>query len=567
MPSAVTVVGTNVGSLTGRMEANESSQNPEPQEGVPSGPEAVVPPADVVGAQPTQRSTYWLTRFVILRLLGFVYLTAFLVAAHQIVPLVGHEGILPADTYLQRVAQHFGSVGEGFRNLPSLFWWRNSDELMRGVAWGGVALSALVLAGYANSIILLVLWFLYMSFIHVGQIWYSYGWETQLLETGFIAAFLCPLIDGRPFARTAPPVVVLWVYRWLIFRIMLGAGLIKIRGDECWRDLTALVYHYETQPVPNPLSRLLHAAPVWFHRLGVLWNHFVELVVPWFGFWPGRCRNFAGFLMAGFMITLILSGNLSFLNWLTIIPCLACIDDSIWRRILPAWLVQRSEMAERSKRDSKVQTVLGCVFALIVAGLSVAPVRNLFSSAQAMNASFDPLHLVNTYGAFGTVGRERYEIVFEGNEKTMSDSSDDWREYAFKVKPGDPMRRPPIITPYHYRLDWQIWFVGIPSTHRDLNTLPRPEHYPWVAKFMWKLLHNDAGTLSLLAGNPFPEKPPRYVRALVYRYRFAPLTGAGSEGAWWSRERVGNWFPAVSLYSPEFRQFLQAFGLVRPNEE
>jgi hypothetical protein len=149
----------------------------------------------------------------------------------------------------------------------------------------------------------------------------------------------------------------------------------------------------------------------------------------------------------------------------------------------------------------------------------------------------------------------------------MSDSSDDWREYAFKVKPGDPMRRLPIITPYHYRLDWQIWFVGIPSTHRDLNTLPRPEHYPWVAKFMWKLLHNDAGTLSLLAGNPFPEKPPRYVRALVYRYRFAPLTGAGSEGAWWSRERVGNWFPAVSIYSPEFRQFLQAFGLVRPNEE
>jgi hypothetical protein len=512
-------------------------------------------------------TTYWLTRFVILRLLGLVYLTAFLVAAHQIVPLVGHDGILPADTFLQRVAKHFGSVESGFKNLPSLFWWKLSDDWLQGVAWVGVGLSAVVLAGYANSLILLVLWGLYMSFIHVGQIWYSYGWETQLLETGFIAVFLCPLLDGRPFARSAPPVVVLWVYRWLIFRIMLGAGLIKIRGDECWRDLTALVYHYETQPVPNPLSRLLHAAPVWFHKAGVLWNHFIELVVPWFGFWPSRLRNTAGILMAAFMGTLILSGNLSFLNWLTIIPCLACVDDAVWRRILPHWIVRCSELAETQRKSSRAPMIAAGLFAVVVAVLSVAPVRNLVSSSQAMNASFDPLHLVNTYGAFGTVGRERYEIVFEGNERTMSDSSEEWKEYSFKVKPGDPTRRPPVITPYHYRLDWQIWFVGIPSTHRDLSTLPRPEHYPWVAKFMWKLLHNDRGTLSLLADHPFPEKPPRYVRALVYRYQFSPVSGSGADGSWWKRERVGTWFPAVSLYSPEFRQFLQTFGLITPGEE
>ena len=546
-------------------------------DGISSGSDSTAVPPDpsvepvLVANSPQRerpaRSTYWLTRFVILRLLGLVYLTAFLVAAHQIVPLVGHDGLLPADTFLQRVAKHFGSVQSGFKSLPSLFWWKLSDELLQGVAWVGVGLSAVVLAGYANSIILLILWGLYMSFIHIGQIWYSYGWETQLLETGFIAAFLCPLFDGRPFARSAPPLVVLWIYRWLIFRIMLGAGLIKLRGDECWRDLTALVYHYETQPVPNPLSRLLHAAPVWFHKVGVLWNHFIELVVPWFGFWPRHVRNVAGLLMSAFMGTLIFSGNLSFLNWLTIIPCLACIDDAVWRKVLPRWIVVRSELAESARKTSRGPMVAGSVFAAVVAVLSIAPVRNLVSSSQAMNASFDPLHLVNTYGAFGTVGRERYEIVFEGNERTMSDSSEEWKEYSFKVKPGDPARRPPVITPYHYRLDWQIWFVGIPSTHRDLNTLPRPEHYPWVAKFMWKLLHNDAGTMSLLAGNPFPEKPPRYVRALVYRYQFRPVSGPEADGSWWKRERVGMWFPAVSIYSPELRHFLQTFGLITPGEE
>lgn len=509
--------------------------------------------------------TYWLTRFVILRLLGLVYLVAFLVAAHQILPLIGHEGILPADLFLQRVSQHFGSASAGFQKLPSLFWWNVSDACLLCASWVGVALSTLVLCGYANSLVLLVLWALYMSIIHVGQFWYSYGWETQLLETGFVAVFLCPLLDTRPFARMPPPVVALWIYRWLIFRIMLGAGLIKMRGDECWRDLSALFYHYETQPVPNPLSRILHFAPQWFQKFGVLWNHFVELIVPWFGFWPGRVRNVAGVLMASFMGVLIVTGNLSFLNWLTIIPCLACIDDSVWRRVLPGALVARAEQAETQKTRSRFPLVAGGLFAAVVAWLSIEPVKNLVSPHQAMNASFDTLHLVNTYGAFGTVGRERYEIVFEGTDESLPVESAKWLEYEFKVKPGDPMRRPAIITPYHYRLDWQIWFAAIPNVHYDLRTLPTPQHYPWVVTFVWKLLHNNAGTLSLLATNPFPEKPPRYVRALVYRYKFASIGEA--EGAWWTRERVGTWLPAMSIYTPEMRRFIESSGLMGRDPE
>jgi hypothetical protein len=296
----------------------------------------------------------------------------------------------------------------------------------------------------------------------------------------------------------------------------------------------------------------------------VLWNHFIELVVPWFAFVPRVGRNMAGLLMAGFMGTLILSGNLSFLNWLTIVPCLACIDDSVWKRVLPRALVLHAQQAEVEKGDSRVATVMGGLFAVVVVWLSIGPVRNLFSSNQSMNASFDKLHLVNTYGAFGTVGRERYEIVFEGTQEPLAVESAQWREYEFKAKPGDPKKRPCVITPYHYRLDWQIWFAAIPGTPYDLKTMPTPQHYPWVARFVWKLLHNDAATLGLLANNPFVDAPPRYVRALVYRYKFAPPGNA--ENAWWTREKVGVWLPAVSLYTPEFRRFLDAAGLFRPEE-
>lgn len=495
-------------------------------------------------------ATYWLTRFVILRLLGLVYLTAFLVAANQFIPLAGHDGLTPADSYLARVEQHFGSKWSAFSELPTIFYWNCSDAFLQTMAWLGVALSAVVLCGFANAPLMLVLWGLYMSFIHVGGLWYGYGWETQLLETGFLGVFLCPLLDPRPFPRRAPPIVVLWLYRWLIFRIMLGAGLIKIRGDECWRDLTALVYHYETQPVPNPLSRYLHFAPVWFQKFGVLWNHFIELIVPWFAFWPRLSRHIAGFLMAGFQVVLIVSGNLSFLNWLTIIPCLACLDDSFWRRLLPGFITQRAERAEMEKKPAKAQLVMSILFACVVAWLSIPVVQNLCSPAQAMNTSFDRLHLVNTYGAFGSVGRERYELVFEGTDEEFPAEFARWREYEFKVKPGDPMRRPALITPYHHRLDWQIWFAAMAA----------PNDYPWTVAFAWHLLQNDPATLQLIANNPFPDKPPRHIRILRYRYKFAPPGNA--EGAWWTRERLEIWLPPISLSNRNVKDFLQMQGWI-----
>ena len=488
-------------------------------------------------------NSYWLTRFVILRLLGFVYAIAFLVAAQQLVPLIGQHGLTPANHFLASIQAELGSRSVGMMRVPTLFWFGISDNGLSIFAWIGLGLSLVVLAGYANATILAILWMMYMSIVHIGQIWYGYGWETQLLETGFLAIFLCPLLDGRPFPKCRPPLLVIWLFRWLGFRIMIGAGLIKLRGDPCWRDLTCLYYHYETQPIPSPISRYLHFAPHWFHKCETAWNHFIELIVPWFSFGPRYARHVAGVLLVGFQIILIISGNLSFLNYVTIIPFLACFDDTFLRRVLPKSLVRRAERAARESEPSRINNTIAIALSILVAYLSIAPVLNLVSDRQVMNTSFNCLDLVNTYGAFGTVGRERPEIVFEGTDDAFITGDTQWKEYEFKAKPSDPNRRPPFVAPYQPRIDWQIWFAAMAS----------PGDYPWTFHFVWKLLHNDPGTLSLIANNPFPNAPPHYIRARLYRYQFAPI----GDKPWWKRELLGEWLPGLSTEDTQFRRVLE----------
>jgi len=500
------------------------------------------PEPAAVTAVKSKVCTWYLTRFLLLRWVGFIYAVGFLIAARQIVPLIGEHGLTPAGPFMALVQDQAGSRSQAEWELPSLFWFGISDHLLVGLAWAGFALSLVVLAGYANSIIMALLWATYMSYVHIGQIWYGYGWEIQTLETGFLAIFLCPLLDPRPFSRRPPPFLILWLYRWLGFRILLGAGLIKLRGDPCWRDLTCLYYHYETQPLPNPFSRVLQFAPHWFSKFEVLWNFFIELIVPWFCFWPRIARTVAGILMISFQFILIGSGNLAFLNWLTITPFIACFDDQFLRRFMPAFIVRGFEGAAVDPKPHIGYLIsTGCV-TLLVAILSVAPVLNLFSDHQIMNGSFDPFDLVNTYGAFGSVGNERPEIIFEGTSDDLITSHTQWKEYEFPFKPGDPMRRPPIITPYYGRLDWQIWFAAMAG----------PRDYPWTFNFIWKLLHNDPGTLSLLANNPFPDAPPRYIRARLYKYEFAPL----GEPAWWRRTLLGDWLPALT--TADLQNIIQA---------
>lgn len=495
-----------------------------------------------------EKPAYWLTRFMILRLLGLVYFAAYLSLAQQLKPLIGEKGLTPVFLFLSRAEFESGSLTHAFLNLPTLFWFSHSDALMAALAWVGAGLSLVVVGGFANGILLLVLWSLYLSFVPVGQDWYGYGWEIQLLETGFLAVFLAPFFDGRPFPKTAPPLPVIWLFRWLIFRIMLGSGLIKLRGDPCWRDLTCLRYHYETQPLPNPLSPYFHFMPLWFHKAGVLYNFLVELVSPWLMVLGRRLCIFAGCLMAAFQGILILSGNLSFLNWLTLVPILSCFDDRFWRRLLPRSWVEKAGAAARRAQTAPAPQKAAWALTLLVAFLSVNPVLNLISPSQMMNTSFGPLHLVNTYGAFGSVGRERLQLVIEGTADQVLTAKTIWKAYDFKCQSGNLYRRPCFCAPYQYRLDWQVWFAA----------MSEPSQYPWVYNLVWKLLHGDPGALSLFAGNPFPTAAPSYIRIRLFRYQFAPLSHPN--GQWWERTELGLWLPPLTTANPEFQKLMREEG-------
>ena len=495
----------------------------------------------------SKKPSYWLTRFIILRFLGFVYLIAFLTLAFQIVPLIGENGLLPADNFLNVIRSNFDSSLEAFWKFPTIFWIHISDNWLVFFAWIGVILSLIVLLGYANSILMFILWLLYMSFVHIGQLWYGYGWEIQLLETGFLAIFLVPLLDARPFPKTSPPLLIIWLYRWLTFRIYLGAGLIKIRGDECWRKLTCMYYHYETQPIPNPLSPFFHFLPKWFHKIEVLWNHFIELIVPFFVFYPRGLRIIAGILLFSFQFILILGGNLSFLNWLTVIPGLALFDDDFLKKILPKKLVRKAEKAEEnSKPISKKQKIIVGVVFLVMILLSIPVVQNLLSSKQIMNTSFNNWHLVNAYGAFGSIGKERGELVVQGTFDNEINENTEWKEYEFKAKPTNVNRKLPIIAPYQPRIDWQIWFAAMSI----------PEREPWLIHFVWKLLHNDKDALSLIKTNPFSDSQPNYIRIEYYKYEFNKL----SKEEVWKRTYVGTWLKPLSIETPGLREFIEVNG-------
>jgi hypothetical protein len=477
------------------------------------------------------RPTYWLTRFLILRLLGVVYAVAFAVAINQILPLIGSDGLLPVDNFLHHAS-----------GVISIFRWDHSDAALLAVAWTGFILACVVIAGFANAPLLAVLWFLYMSIVNVGQDWYGYGWEIQLLETGFLSIFLCPLVDLRPFPKREPPLPIIILFRWLIFRIMLGSGLIKVRGDKSWLKWTALYYHFETQPIPGPLSRWFHFLPRMVLRFGVWYNFLAELIAPWFVFWPRIGRHIAGVIIVGLQVILIISGNLSFLNWLTLIPALACFDDRFWARILPRSLVRRALAASLAAEPSRMMRITTWIVTVVIAVLSLQPVANLFSSEQVMNTNYDPLDIVNTYGAFGSVGQERTNVVFEGTADSVH-----WMEYPYKGLPVYLNQAPPQVAPYQLRLDWQMWFAAMSG----------PDEYPWTVHLVWKLLHNDPVAVGLFASNPFPGSPPRFVRAILYRYTF--VRPGNPSGAWWRRERLGIWIPSMSVSSPLLLQFLKSY--------
>jgi hypothetical protein len=362
--------------------------------------------------------------------------------------------------------------------------------------------------------------------VNVGQTFYAFGWESMVLEAGFFAAFL-----GS--ARVDAPLITILILRWMLFRTELGAGLIKLRHDQCWRDLTCLFYHYETQPLPNPTSWYFHRLPKIAHRFAVLSSHFVQVVVPFGLFAPQPFASIAGALIIFHQLWLIVSGNYSWLNWLTVVLGISAFSDSVLRFAVPP-VAPRGSIFDDVLIALAVATVL----------LSIRPVLNLFAKHQLMNYSYNRLHIVNTYGAFGSVTKERYEIVIEGTDDIADDTR--WREYGFKAKPGDPRRMPPQIAPYHLRLDWLMWFL--PFSVRVTNRGILLSGYElWFIRFVQKLLENDRATLKLLRSNPFEDHPPSFLRALFYFYRFTTAREKKETGVWWTRRLAGIYLPPISL--------------------
>ncbi|MGA4798080.1 lipase maturation factor family protein [Streptomyces lavendulocolor] len=461
-------------------------------------------------------SDYWLSRLVFQRALAGVYLVAFLGAALQFRALIGERGMLPVPAYLRRVPP---------RVAPSVFHLHYSDRFFALCAWAGAALALALAAGAGDAVPLAVsmlmwavLWALYLSIVNVGQTWYGFGWESLLLETGFLAIFL-----GNE--DTAPPVLILFLLRWLLFRVEFGAGLIKLRGDACWRDLTCLYYHHETQPMPGPLSWFFHHLPRPLHRVEAAANHVTQLVVPVLLFTPQPVASAAAALIVLTQLWLVLSGNFAWLNWITIVLALSAVDGSL--------------VADAPAMPSPPlwYGIMVIAVTALVVFLSRRPARNLLSRRQAMNRSFDPLHLVNTYGAFGSVGRLRHEIVIEGTDEPTVHPGTVWREYEFKGKPGGVRRLPRQFAPYHLRLDWMMWFAALSPAYA----------HGWFAPFVERLLEGDRDTLRLLRHNPFPDAPPVRIRARLYRYRFTTWRELRETGAWWHRTHVREFLPPTRL--------------------
>nr|WP_314842185.1 lipase maturation factor family protein [uncultured Microbacterium sp.] len=473
-------------------------------------------------------------REVLQRGIAALFLVAFVSSLNQFRPLLGERGLLPAPALLDWIA------GDSIRRRmlhPTLFLRiRYTDRRLAVLCWGGIVIAALVVIGipqwgppWVPMLCFLALWFGYMSIVSIGQTFYSFGWEMLLLEAGFLAAFLGS--NGQP-----TPTIVIVLFWWLLFRVEFGAGMIKIRGGREWRDLTALTYHHETQPMPGPLSRQAHLLPRWFHRVEVVGNHFAQLVVPFFVFLPllslftpepsgwGTAAQaigaVAGLIMIATQAWLVATGNFAWLNWVTIVIAFSAIGlpgvgapESSTQTSLP-WLVSGIPL---------YWVVITGGIGLLFIAVSWPALRNLFARRQMMNASFNRWQLANAYGAFGTVTKKRVEIVVEG---AADDDGLLWREYEFKGKPGDVRRIPRQFAPYHLRLDWLMWFLPLGRSLDD-----------WFTMFLLRLLEADAPTLALLRTDPFDGEAPRWVRAVSYRYRFATRAERRATGARWVRTR------------------------------
>jgi len=494
-------------------------------------------------------SSRLIPRWVFLRALGCIYFSAFFSLVFQIRGLIGPEGILPAGLYLRAVAQSFGYV-RGVWFAPSVLWLTSGPHMLIALCWVGMVASLLLVLNVWPRGMLFICFVCFLSFVSAAQDFSGYQSDGMLLEAGFIALFFAPP-GMRPGMGVASPSsrASLFLLQWEWFRIYFESGAAKIiGGDPEWRNFTAMDEYYQNGPLPTWIGWYMQHLPHWFHASTVFATLALELVLVWMLFLPRRWRIVCFLIVTPWEVGVILSANYTFLNYLVLALGFLLLDDRFLLPFLPQrWKAEvspRPALPEQSRRQGwrvgfvQQISVLKLSFAAVMLSwifyATAAQMIWMFSAELPMPTSpveaLEPFRIANRYGLFGVMTRGRYEIEFQGSEDGKT-----WVAYPFRYKPQDLSTAPGIYAPYQPRFDWNLWFASLGSW----------QDYPIVPRTEVRLLSNDADVLTLFAKNPFPNQPPRQVRAVIWQYWFTTMSEKRTQGLWWRRQLVGLYAPTV----------------------
>src|SRR6266516_2130687 len=478
--------------------------------------------------------TYFWARRWFLRAAGLIYLIAFVSLWVQVDGLIGANGISPVNQFLPAVHEQLGR--QAYSLLPTLCWFNSSNTFLHFLCGAGVAFSLLLVFGLAPVICLSAFFVFFLSLTISGQTFLSFQWDILLLETGFLSIFLAPCRLLQKREQESPTShAALFLLKLLLFKLVVMSGVVKLTsGDDCWWNLTALDYHYWSQPLPTIFGWWADQHPEWFKHFSVGFCMAVEIIAPFFIWAPRRPRLIAAGLMIFLQLVIALTGNYCFFNLLTLALCLLLIDDGV---------VASPRDARMFRTAKPLQDYLSTSSAIIVLIVTLPINGWLVFTAFKPDAAWprtlafayqhlEPFRIVNGYGLFRVMTKDRREIMVEGSTDGI-----DWLPYEFKWKPGDVNRAPGWCAPHQPRLDWQMWFAALGT----------PEQNPWFVRLAICLLKGKTDVTRLFAHDPFPNQPPRYIRAILYRYRFTTAKEHRQTGAWWKRGELGEYLPAVSL--------------------
>jgi len=477
--------------------------------------------------------TYFAARRWFLRALGLIFLIAFVSLWVQIAGLIGSNGITPVSEFLSAARQQLDD--RALSILPTLCWFNSSDAFLHFLCGSGAVFSVLLICGIAPAWSLVALVTFYLSLTIAGQTFLSFQWDILLVETGFLAILLAPW--RLWWTRTNEPRVSrvgIFLLKLLLFKLILMSGAVKLTsGDDCWWNLRALDYHYWSQPLPNVIAWWADQHPEWFKKFSVAFCLVVELIVPFLIWSPRRLRLLACSLLIFLQLAIAATGNYNFFNLLTITLCMLLIDDAVFRRKSPPVTDHCCKFVDRLSM---------CVATIVIIFTLPLNARLIYSAFKpeeewspllgSVYARAESFRIVNGYGLFRVMTKDRKEIIIEGSADGI-----DWQSYEFKWKPGGVKRAPGWCAPHQPRLDWQMWFAALGSYRQN----------PWFVQTVIALLHGKPRVAALFEENPFPESPPRYIRATLYRYRFTSAEEHRQTGAWWKRQALGEYLPSVSL--------------------